>query len=246
MSYFDLAEAAKRYELYRPKVHHIIKDWIRGADIDSVFSSAIDVACGTGDSTVPVFDLASRVTAIDCSTEMLMRAKQRGIQAFQMSYTDMPDLGRFDLITTCMAFHWFQKELALNAYKQSSTKGAIWLIYNFFYDGHKESKALNLWYRDEYLSAYPSPARGPSTLVIDKEECEIIHLKRGEGCIPIEFTKRNLIRYFTTQSNIEQAVRNGKTYKQVEDDLYQRLGSLEFSRSFNYGYRYDIYQYLGS
>lgn len=245
MTFFDLAETAERYELYRPKVHHIIKEWLQCVGNKSVFPKAIDVACGTGDSTMPVFDLASRVTAIDCSEEMLARANNRGIKTFQMPFTEMPSLGRFDLITTCMAFHWFEKDLAIKVYKESSTKGAVWLVYNFFYGGHCESEELDTWYNEEYLSLYPSPSRGASIPILDKKEKDLVHLKGGEGFIPIEFTKDELVGYLTTQSNIENAVKNGKTYQQVEDDLHKRLRKLKFPTLFNYGYRYDIYQYLG-
>ena len=246
MSYFNLKEAADRYDKYRPKVHDVIKDWLLESDVKTSFDKALDVACGTGDSTLPLKGLAKDVIGIDQSAHMLSKAQEKGLEVFQMSYLEAPSLGRFDFITTCMAFHWFESKEAIQAYKGASNTGAIWLIYNFYFSGHESSEEFNSWFYDEYLSKYPSPTRGRHSAEIDKNDKTIIHLNGNEGHIPISLSKDKLVKYLTTQSNIENVVLNGKTYKNVEQDLTSEIKKIKCSTSFKYGYQYDFYKYVGN
>lgn len=71
MSYFSLEEAARRYKLYRPKVHEIVNSWLSDASLPPKFDHALDLACGTGDSTLPLLEISDRVVAIDQSEVML-------------------------------------------------------------------------------------------------------------------------------------------------------------------------------
>lgn len=61
----------------------------------------LDVACGTGASFVPLLARGYDVTAVDISPQMLERARRKAPQA-RLHLADMrqlPDLGRFDLVT---------------------------------------------------------------------------------------------------------------------------------------------------
>jgi SAM-dependent methyltransferase len=63
---------------------------------------ALDVACGTGKSFLPLVDRGYRVTACDISPEMaaIARAKSEGrADVVVADMRQLPDLGRFDLIT---------------------------------------------------------------------------------------------------------------------------------------------------
>lgn len=97
---------------------------------------------------------------------------------------------------------------------------------------------------------YPPPKRGKHQPVLENLDPDVQHLKRAEGDLEVEFSKERLIKYLTTQSNIEQAVQQGKSYQQVEEDLMQQLSAQRYKEAFTkghflYGYHYDIYTLVG-
>ena len=94
------------------------------------FRNAIDIACGTGDSTLPLLRIAEDVIGIDSSEAMLRYAKHKGLTVKRASYEDLTENGEYDLVSTCMAFHWFDRTKAIETYKQISAREAIWIIYN--------------------------------------------------------------------------------------------------------------------
>jgi len=246
MSYFTLEEAAERYDVHRPKVHSVIEQWLSEAGINPLFKSAIDVACGTGDSTIPLLKISQNVFGIDLSEAMLKKAELKGISVRQLGYEKAHELGSFDLITTCMAFHWFNFEDALAAYKKASSKDAIWLIYNFTFGGSENSEEFNDWFVSRYLEKFPSPKR--NKVVADFESADgVRHLASGKGVLPIEFTdKVELVKYLTTQSNVEEAVRSGISYEEIEEEIDSMIGVFELGTGFRYNYSYDLYQFDGN
>ncbi|MDN3649539.1 class I SAM-dependent methyltransferase [Reinekea marina] len=242
MTYFSLEEASNRYEQYRPKVHGVIKHWLKNAGITKRFDTAIDIACGTGDSTIPVIDISNSVQGIDLSEVMLNKARAKGLEVNQLGYEAAHTLGQFDLITTCMAFHWFDFEQAVQAYKQASSDSSIWLIYNFSFGGSVHSKEFNDWFFDTYLTLFPTPPRNSQTANFEGVS-NLEKLDSSKGTIPLSFDKAALIKYLTTQSNIEAAVHQGSSYEEVEAILQDSLQSIVFDEAFLYNYSYSIYRY---
>lgn len=242
MPYFTLDEAATRYDLYRPKVHNVIKEWFKDAGLTGNFENIIDIACGTGDSTVPLLDIGNNIVGIDQSESMLSKAKEKGLNVKLMGYEDAHDLGQFDLITTCMAFHWFDFDEALKAYKHASADGAIWLIYNFSFGGSAQSAEFDEWFMNAYLKEFPSPPRNKQTAGFDGVP-DVKQLASDKGQIPITLSRESLIKYLTTQSNVEAMVMDGMSYEEVEAKLNGMLAGIEFGPDFLYNFTYDIYQF---
>jgi SAM-dependent methyltransferase len=240
--FFSLQEAARRYDQFRPKTHNVVVDWLADCFGTRRWKRGIDIACGTGDSTVPLLQICDRVIGIDSSPEMLRFAESKGLTTRVASYDELDEEGTYDLISTCMAFHWFDPAKALAVYKRISSPGATWIIYNFAFGGHESSDEVNGWFREYYLKTYPSPPRNRSALVIPDDDAQIELLKQQKGVIPIEFTPESLVGYLSTQSNIEAAVKDGGSYDAICDDLLNRIGALDISGHFRYRYTYGIYQ----
>ncbi|NOK58249.1 MAG: class I SAM-dependent methyltransferase [Chloroflexi bacterium AL-W] len=243
---FTTSDVGKRYDQFRPKVHHVVQRWLQAGCGQRRYRRAIDVACGTGDSSLPLIDLADELVCVDSSTEMLTVARRKGLMTHQMDYSNIGNLGKFDLISTCMAFHWFDGETAINAYKNASNPGAVWLIYNFAFAGHASSAAFNAWLKNDYLATYPSPPRNKTSNVAPRDDTHIKLIKSDSGLIPIQFTKETLVGYLTTQSNIEHTVQHSGDYEQIQNDLLESLGKINITGSFKYTYTYEILQYTGS
>jgi SAM-dependent methyltransferase len=81
--------------------------WIRGlvelarAHGAPETGSALDLGCGTGNSTLPLLDLGYDVTGVDCVPEMLAhaRAKTGGrARLLELDVADLPRLGAFDVV----------------------------------------------------------------------------------------------------------------------------------------------------
>jgi len=227
MAYFSLIEAADRYDKYRPKVHNIIIDWLTESGIELDFDRSVDVACGTGESTIPLTKISKETIGIDTSKEMLAKAQEKGLSIENISYETLHELGKFDLISTCMAFHWFNEHRAIKSYKLASNNGAIWLVYNFVFKGNIDSENFNNWFYEQYLKEYPSPKRGVHFATVDVRDLSIERISSNEGYIPISLTKRGLIKYLTTQSNVEHAVIQGTPYKQIEKNIISQLSKFE-------------------
>lgn len=244
--YFTETDAGKRYATYRPKVHHVALQWLQQAIPGRRFSRAIDVACGTGDSTFPLLQIADEVLGVDSSDEMLDIARQNGLNVLNGDYSNLQAHGKFDLISTCMAFHWFDAEAAISSYKAASNQDAIWLIYNFGFGGHSTSDEFNQWFHRSYLKSYPSPPRGKSSDIKPDAEPELQLLARDNGWIPLEFSKENLLGYLSTQSNIEEQIRQGKKLGEIRETVLSQLEGIDTSGHFKYLYTYEILKYTAS
>jgi hypothetical protein len=246
MQYFTLAEAAKRYEKYRPKVHGIIKSWLEDAAGRSSFGRGIDIACGTGDSTMPLLALCDQVIGVDASQEMINFAEKKGLTTRLCSYEDIDLPDKYDLITTCMAFHWFDPLTAVEKYKSLSADGALWLVYNFVFMGSMADQKFNSWLVETYLTDYPAPPRGKYAGAVPTDDPEIRVLKEGKGFVELSFTREQLIGYLTTQSNIEAAVKSGREYSDIESGLEKSMPGYDAEQRFSYAFTYDVYEYKKS
>lgn len=244
--YFAESKTGNRYAAYRPKVHHVVLEWLEQHLPRKRFDRAVDVACGTGDSTMPLHKIADEVLGIDSSDEMLAVAKDRGLTVQKADYSELPQHGRFDLISTCMAFHWFEAETAIESYKSASNKDAVWLIYNFSFGGHSTSDEFNHWFYDWYLKTYPSPPRGKVSDVGPAADPEVQLLGSDTGSIPLEFTNEELFGYLSTQSNLIHQIQQGEQIEKIRETIMNQLTQIETAGTFKYVYTYEILQFKGS
>ena len=71
---FEVENEAARYERYRPRYHHISFEKIQKT-VGKKFSSALDVACGTGHSTTALSIISEKAVGCDLSESMLYEAR---------------------------------------------------------------------------------------------------------------------------------------------------------------------------
>lgn len=244
--FFSLEESARRYDLYRPAVHDVALGWLRACVGDKRFNSGIDIGCGTGQSTTPLTEVCDNVVGIDCSAEMLKHAEIRGVNTRLIPCEELEEGSQFDLISCCMAFHWFDTAKAIQAFKRISAPGATWLIYSFAFQGHATNVDFNSWFKDFYLKEYPSPPRNRTFGVMPTDDAEIQRLAQEQGVLSVEFTPEQLVGYFTTQSNIEVAVKNGADYEAISASLLGQIERFDLSSPFEYFFSYAIYKFTSS
>jgi ubiquinone/menaquinone biosynthesis C-methylase UbiE len=142
MTYFTHQTAAERYATNRPFFHPLIiakaKEYLQ---LKQPLDHALDVGCGTDQSTIALTAIAHRVTGADVSPEMLAFARLHNsdpaityIQAHAESIP-LPDAS-FDLITASLAFHWFDREHFLTEAHRLLRRGGWLVIYNNAFTGH--------------------------------------------------------------------------------------------------------------
>ncbi len=77
------------------------------------------------------------------------------------------------------------------------------------------------------------------------DDPELCTLASEKGWLPITFLLDSLVRYLTTQSNIEDAVRKGKDLNAIVSELREDLSCIDLTGTFQYAYSYEILQYAG-
>src|SRR4030095_15824870 len=111
---FVYRTVAERYAKYRPYFHPLVINRIKTyLGLSKPVQRALDVGCGTGQSTLALKEIADSVIGVDISDEMLELAQQRpGIEYINAHAENLSVLesDSFDLITSSMAYHWFNRD----------------------------------------------------------------------------------------------------------------------------------------
>jgi SAM-dependent methyltransferase len=189
---------------------------------------ALDVACGTGQSTVALKAIASRVVGIDVSREMLARAPlEAGVRYVEAQAEDLPfGDGAFGLVTVALALHWFDRSRFLaEARRVLEPSGWLTIYDNGFFGEMKGNPKHERWYREDYLARYPIPPRNKEPLTEDQRRKHGLRLLGKEGYNnEVSFSVEELSGYLVTQSNVIAAVESGA--ESLEDVREWLVGSL--------------------
>jgi|SRR6185437_9882855 len=245
MNYFSPKNTAERYAKGRPFFHrNTIKHISEFIKIDNKLENALDVACGTGMSTTALLDIAENVFGTDTSDEMLKLAlNPQEIKYSKASAENLPfENNYFDIITVSSGVHWFDIDQFLQeANRVLKSKSWLMLYENHFISEMQGVESFGNWFPDIYLKKFPSPKRN-NNYQWENDNLErkgFIFLKEEKFKNPIEFSKEELILYFTTQSNITEAVENKvSNYEEIENWLAKELEpffSNEIKRTINFG-----------
>ena len=230
MNYFAHASAALRYASSRPYFHPVVIERIKThLKLEPPILKALDVACGTGQSSLALKAICQNVTGVDVSPEMLEFARQNsGIEFLESAAENLPfEDSSFDLLTVSNAFHWFDRSQFLSEASQVLKKNG-WLIvyFNAWRSKMLENpEAFKLW-ADMHFKRYPTPPRD------NKPMTESEASSCGFGFDPIEiyensvvFTLESCVNYLSTQSNMIAKLEHGAL--NLEDALNQIRAELE-------------------
>ena len=137
-NHFSTDAIATRYALGRPAFHRHVIDRVAailGGGLP--FGRALDVACGTGGSTVALEGLASRIFAADPSLAMLRQCVRRPRVAYVASYAEKLPFrdGVFDLLTIASAFHWLDRTLFLGEARRVLGSARWLVVYDNYFSG---------------------------------------------------------------------------------------------------------------
>jgi ubiquinone/menaquinone biosynthesis C-methylase UbiE len=130
---------------------------------DAPIERAVDLACGTGMSTVALGALAGFVVGVDASPEMLRVARQAPNCAYLLAHAEhLPFAdGAFDAATCCSGVHWFDQERFFAQLHRVLRPGAWVGLYDHYFIGEMiDVPEFGEWSRIA-LERYPLPPRHP-------------------------------------------------------------------------------------
>ncbi len=221
MNFFAYKTVAERYAKYRPHFHPLVIKKIRNhLGFKKLVNLALDVGCGTGQSTVALKKIANSVVGVDISTDMLRLAEEKpGIRYIQSAAEDLEilDSNAFDLLTTSLAFHWFDQKRFFTEARRLLKEKAWLVIYNNGFSGQMRGNTdFQPWVEQVYINRYPTPPRNSIPLTPESAKeygFEFAHQEDYKN--EVGFTVEELSAYLTTQSNVILATEQGK--EKVED-----------------------------
>jgi ubiquinone/menaquinone biosynthesis C-methylase UbiE len=229
MNYFNTKATAERYSIGRPYFHgNTIKHIQDFLNLKAKLDKALDVACGTGLSTKPLLEIATHVYGTDISQDMLNVApKVEGIK-YKIAPAEeqpFPD-NSFDLITVSSGVHWFDiDKFLIEACRLLKSKSWLILYENYFSAEMVDNAAFKTWFTSIYLNKYPSPPRNKYQWAKENlrpKNLDFVFEKTYQNSIG--FNKKDLVLYFTTQTNIISAIeKQGTTYQTAERWLEEEL-----------------------
>ena len=229
MNYFSSRSAAERYKAGRPYYHEATIERIKNfCGFRETPDLGVDVACGTGLSTLALSKICKSVIGIDNSIEMLRIAEKAENIRYKLGTSeaiDIPDHAA-TIMTVASGLHWFDIEKFL-AEAQRVIEPAGWLvIYENAYPGDMEGlSTFKDWYINSYHAKFPQTSRNRfdwNQDVLAKYDFSLVETETHINTI--NWNIDDLIRYLTTHSNVINEVENGKqTIGQVDEWLKDEL-----------------------
>ena len=229
MKFFTDSSEAVRYARSRPYFHPLaIKRAKKVFDIEKPVSLALDVACGTGQSTKALLSIAERVIGFDISWNMLANAgRDRRICYVNAQAESMPfKSGSTSMISNALSFHWFDRNKFLyESWRVLSPEGLLLIYSNGFRGIMRENPAFQNWGQKTYIEHFPIPPRDSKPLTPEEA--------KGNGFVfiaediyenEVTFTPEELVAYLTTQTNVVAAIEEGKeSYESAHHWLIEQV-----------------------
>jgi ubiquinone/menaquinone biosynthesis C-methylase UbiE len=189
---------------------------------DAPVGRGLDVACGTGMSSVALAQFADQVVGIDASPAMLHAARRAANVAYVQAGAEslpFPD-ARFDAVTCCSGVHWFDQARFFAELRRVLQPDGWVGLYDHYYLGEMvDVPEFKEWTRAA-LAEFPLPER--SHMVGDpRAETPAGFTKVGDEFFAddIELSHEAFADYQVTISNFVAATEPGTPRAQVRDWL---------------------------
>ena len=215
MNPFVAPETARAYAQGRPYVHPLVMALVKEKlDLRAPLEVAVDVACGTGLSSLALLAVAKRVVATDSSQAMLAQAPEDARISYRLAPAEALPLGdrSADLITVSSAFHWFQRATFLGeAWRVLRPRGGL-VIYENFFEGRQHPNPAFVRWLEGYYEAHPAPPRDRTPFTEDDaREAGFNAFERMTYENTWSFTLGSFVAYLLSQSNVAAVIECGQT-----------------------------------
>jgi ubiquinone/menaquinone biosynthesis C-methylase UbiE len=125
--------------------------------------NALDVACGTGMSTVALAEHAISATGVDASSEMLRAARAAPRASYVLGHAEgLPfPSDAFDAATCCSGVHWFdQRRFFAELHRVLRHDGWVGLYDHYFMGEMVDVPEFGTWTK-QLFKTFPLPKRTP-------------------------------------------------------------------------------------
>ncbi len=246
MNYFAHATAAERYAMARPYFHPKTVQLLLEFTKQTHFAKVLDVACGTGMGTKALLEVADKVIGIDAAPEMLEWARKTVPQAeFMPSQAEVLDFAdsSFDLLSTFLAFHWFDGQRFLKeAARVLQAKGYLVIVQHYFLSTLEEHPSFKS-VMNEFYTAYPQPPRNPLRLEPTQAvNHDFVLLGQSTWTETFSMSALEVAQYISTQSNIIAQVEQGLgNLERILEDITTRADEFLQGSKGDFGFRGELW-----
>lgn len=226
-NYFAPKQAAARYArgrfFYQPQIVACLRERL---PLNFPVACAVDVACGTGNSTLALVEVATQVIGVDPSAEMLSLAVEDERITYRVGPAEHLPIGddACDLITIASAFHWMEHAAALaEAYRVLRAGGWLAIYDNLFAARMRDRPDFTPWFQQVYQPSFPGPTKPHANLddPAATQGLRFVELVTLDG--EQSFTRDSFIGYLTSISNTQVAIQNGRPIEEIEGWLRAEL-----------------------
>lgn len=204
-------ERAGDYERYRPYFHPLVFARALHLTGESRFETALDVGCGTGQSTRAMASVSRTVVGLDASYAMLRVARSHGLACVQGSAERLPvSAASIDFVGIGLAFHWFDRDSVLREMRRVLKPGGWLLVFNSWFAGTMQGREDFADWQHAYLERFPAPPRHSQP--VDQQMLQVAGFSEEANerfAHQHAFTRTDLVGYLKTQSNVSAAIANG-------------------------------------
>jgi len=239
---FAASGVGPRYARGRPYHHPRTLARVRAVVGDTPVGHALDVACGTGLSTIALAGVADTVVGLDVSTEMLRAAARVPNGSYLLGGAEtlpFPDAA-FDAVTCSSGVHWFDQARFYSELWRVVRPGGWVGLYDHYFVGMQDVDAFRDWMQ-ELFRRYPLPPRNPQVGDPRNETppgFELVGSELFED--PIPMTADEFADYQMTVSHCVAAVERGTPLAEV------RAWLVESSAPLFAGAATRVLQFLGT
>jgi SAM-dependent methyltransferase len=196
---------AERYHTGRPR-HHERTLRRLGFELPR-HGVVLDVAGGTGLSTIALQSLGAHAVCIDVSMPMLDVAR-REVPVLAAAAERLPIRdGGASMVTVSSGVHWFDQDRFFADARRALGPDGVLVVYEHGFLGLPDDDAFQSWAVDVYRARYPTPPRGAYPGELSPDRFTKLGQERFDE--PIPYQHDELVRYFMTQSNTVTPVERG-------------------------------------
>jgi SAM-dependent methyltransferase len=208
---FAAAAIGEVYQRGRPYHHPRSLARVRAIVGAAPVECALDVACGTGLSTIALAEHADHVVGLDISPEMMRAAPEHQHVGYALGPAEhLPFAsGSFDAVTCSSGVHWFDQERFFAELHRVMQPSGWLALYDHYFLGMRDVEAFAEWARTLFLR-YPLPPRNPQVGDPRRGVPDGFELSGADTFDdPIEMTRDRFVDYQLTVSHCVAAVERG-------------------------------------
>lgn len=213
MNVFEDAVGAAAYDLGRPNFHPSVVQRFAEMIGGRRLPLALDVACGTGQSTTALSTISDVIIGLEAAAAMLQHRRLAPSTHYvrgQAEHLPLRD-STVDLVSVGLAVHWFDEATFLREAHRVLRPDCWLLLYDSGFCGRmRKNSAYGEWV-SWFRQRFPAPPRGAHPPAAEFVASAGFHEVLSDDVLYVDtYDVDRLVTYLTTQSNVLFAVREGR------------------------------------